>query len=104
MHCKFYLISGDLRNSTRFRKGEKRAQESSLDALYSLFMAAPDHADRFVSDSLPNLRGILKEEGKAEGVYEKALDLLLEIVKQSPHAVIIKSGIVVDIVKWLRQV
>jgi hypothetical protein len=93
-----------LHNSTRSRNGEKRAQQSSLDALYSLFMAAPDHADRLVSDSLPNLRDILRQEGQVLDVYGKALYLLLEIVKQSPHFVIIKSGIVVDFVRWLRQV
>ena len=65
-------------------------------------MAAPDHADRLVSDSLPNLRGILRQEGQVVEVYKKALHLLLEIVKQSPHSVIIKSKIVVDLVGWLR--
>jgi hypothetical protein len=67
-------------------------------------MAAPDNADRLVRDSLPNLRGILRQEGQIVGVYEKALCLLLEIVRQSPHSAIIKSGIVVDLVRWLRQV
>jgi hypothetical protein len=67
-------------------------------------MAAPDHADRLVSDSLPNLREILREEGQVLGVYEDSLYLLLEIVKQLPHPVIIKSDIVVDLVRWLRQV
>ena len=81
-----------------------RAQQSSLDALYSLFMAAPDHADRLVIDSLPNLRDILRQDGLVVDVYEKALYLLLEIVKQSPHSVIIRSEIVVDFVRWLRQV
>ena len=93
-----------MHNSTRSRNGEKRAQQSSLDALYSLFMAAPDHADRLVIDSLPNLRDILRQEGQVVDVYEKALYLLLEIVRQSPQSVIIRSGIVVDFVKWLRQV
>ena len=87
----------------RLGTAKKRAQQSSLDALYSLFTAAPDHADRLVRDSLPNLRGILRQEGQVVGVYEKALRLL-EIVRQSPHSVIIKSGIVVDLVGWLRQV
>jgi hypothetical protein len=67
-------------------------------------MAAPDHADRLVSDSLPNLREILREEGQVLSVYEDSLYLLLEIVKQLPHPVIIKSDIVVDLVRWLRQV
>ena len=67
-------------------------------------MAAPDHADRLVSDSLPNLRDILRQEGQVVGVYEKALCLLVEIVKQSPHSVVIKSDIVVYLVMWLRQV
>ena len=93
-----------MRNSTGLRNGEKRAQQSSLDALYSLFMAAPDHADRLVSDSLPNLRDILRQEGQVVGVYQNAFYLLLEIVKQSPHSVIIKSDIVVVLVGWLRQV
>ena len=93
-----------MHNSTRSRNGEKGAQQSSLDALYSLFMAAPDYADRLVRDSLPNLRDILRQEGQVVGVYGKALCLLLEIVKQSPHSAIIKSHIVVDLVKWLRKV
>ena len=93
-----------MHNSTRSRNGEKGAQQSSLDALHSLFMAAPDHADRLVSDSLSSLRDILKQEGQAVGVYEKALCLLLEMVKHSSHSVIIKSDIVVNLVKWLRQV
>ena len=67
-------------------------------------MAAPDHADRLVSDSLFNLRDILRQEGQVVAVYEKALLFLLEIVKQSSHSVIIKSDIVVNLVKWLRQV
>ena len=67
-------------------------------------MAAPDYADRLVSDSLPNLCDILALEGEVVGVYERALYLLLEIVKQSPHSAIIKSGIVIELVNWLRQV
>lgn len=89
-----------MRNSARPRNGEKGA--SGLDALYSLFMAAPDCADRLVSDSLHNLRDILRREGQVVGVYQKALRLLLEIVKQSTQSVIIKSDIVVDLVGWLR--
>ena len=90
--------------STSFRNGENGAQQSSLDALYSLFMTAPDHADSLVSDSLPNLCNILRQEDHVLGVYERALYLLLEVVKRSPHSAIIKSDIVVDLVKWLRQV
>ena len=103
-HCKLYFYFWGLHNSIRSRNGEMRAQQSSLDALYSLFMAAPDHADRLVIDSLPNLRDILRQDGLVVDVYEKALYLLLEIVKQSPHSVIIRSDIVVDFVRWLRQV
>jgi len=43
----------------------------------------------------------LRREGQVVGIYQKALRLLLEIVKQSPHSVIIKSDIVVDLVGWL---
>ena len=93
-----------MHNSTRSRKGEKGAQQSGLDALYSLFMAAPDHADRLVSDSLPNLREILRQEGRVVAVYKKALCLLLEMVKQQFHSEIIESDIVADLVKWSRQV
>ena len=67
-------------------------------------MTAPDRSDRLVSDSLPNLRDILRQEGQGVDIYEKTLCLLLEIVKQSSHSVIVKSNIVVDLVKWLRQV
>ena len=57
-----------------------------------------------ISVSLPILRDILRQEGQDEGVYEKTLSALLEIVQQSPpsHYAIIKSGIVVDLVRWLR--
>ena len=67
-------------------------------------MTAPDRSDRLVSDSLPNLRDILRQEGQAVDIYEKTLGLLLEIVKQSSHSVIIKSNIVADLVEWLKQV
>ena len=67
-------------------------------------MAAPDHADRLVSDSLPNLREILRQEGRVVAVYKKALCLLLEMVKQQFHSEIIESDIVADLVKWSRQV
>ena len=93
-----------MQNSTKSRKGEKGTQLSSLDALYSLFIAAPDYADRLVSESLPSLRDILRQEGQVVDVYEKTLCLLLEMSKQSPHSAIIKSGIVADLVRWLRQV
>lgn len=66
-------------------------------------MAAPNHADRLASDSLLNLRDILKQEGRLVAVYEKALCLLLEIVKQF-YFKIIESDIVADLVRWLRQV
>ena len=93
-----------MHNSTRSRNCEKGAQRSSIDALYSLFtMAAPNHADRLASDSLLNLRDILKQEGRLVAVYEKALCLLLEIVKQF-YFKIIESDIVADLVRWLRQV
>ena len=88
------------------RKGPGKVAQlstSSLDALYSQFMAAPD-STRLVTESLPRLRGILRWEGQDVDLYEKTLRLLLEIVKQSPHSAIIKSGIVVDLVRWLRQV
>ena len=65
-------------------------------------MAAPDHADRLVKDSLPTLCDILKQEDQFLGVYIKALHLLLEIVRQSSHTVVIESGIVEDLVRWLR--
>ena len=69
-------------------------------------MAAPDHNDRLVSDSLSNLCDILIKEGQVVGVYEKALFLVLEMVKHSSHSVIIKSDsdIMVNLVKCLRQV
>jgi hypothetical protein len=84
------------------RHGEKAAQQSSLDALYSLFMAAPNHADRLVTDSLKALCHILEKEGQVLGVYFNALRLLVQIVKQSSHSPVIESGIVDDIVRWLR--
>ena len=64
-------------------------------------MAAPDHADRLVTDSLPTLCDILKKEDGVLGVYVKSLCLLCEIVKSS-HSAVVKSGIVVDLVRRLR--
>ena len=92
----------DFRHSIGLRHGESEAQQSSLDALYSLFMAAPNHADRLVTDSMEALCAILEKEGQVLGVYVNALRLLVEIVKQSDHTPVIESGIVVDLVKWLR--
>ena len=90
-------------------KGEKSAQLSSLDELYSffkLFLTAPNsgYLRLLISESLPSLRDILRQEGQVVDVYEKTLCLLLEMSKQSPHSAIIKSGIVADLVRWLRQV
>lgn len=65
-------------------------------------MAAPDHADRLVADSLPALRDILQVEGQVLDIYVKALYLLLSIVKESVHSRVIKSGIVDDLVHWIR--
>jgi hypothetical protein len=65
-------------------------------------MGAPHHADRLVTDSMEALCVILKKEGQVSGVYVGALRLLVEIVKQSGYAPVIESGIVVDLVKWLR--
>ena len=90
-----------MRNSS---KGEKGAQESSLEALCTLFMAAPDHAGPLVEDSLPSLRIILREEDVALGVHLRAFRLLLKIVKHSPHSPVIHSGIVAHVVRWLRCV
>ena len=91
-----------MRSSTEPRNGEKSAQQSSLDALVSLFKAAPDHAGRLVADSLPALCDIFEQEGEVLGVYVSAFGLLLEIVQQSPHTPVIKSDILVDLVRWLR--
>ncbi|KIJ99822.1 hypothetical protein K443DRAFT_679654 [Laccaria amethystina LaAM-08-1] len=50
--------SGSIMNEGigEYLEGEEGAQESSLEALCTLFMAAPDHAGRLVEDSLPSLR------------------------------------------------
>ena len=87
-----------------FSVGEKGAQESSLEALCTLFMAAPDHAGRLVEDSLPSLRIILREEDVALGVHLRAFRLLLRIVQRSPHSPVIDSGIIAHVVGWLRCV
>jgi hypothetical protein len=85
-------------------KGEKGAQESSLDALCALFQAAPDHAERLVKDSLPALRDVLGKEDLALGVHRKAFNLLFKIVQQSPHSPVVNSGIIAYVVRWLRSV
>lgn len=85
-----------------FSNGEKGAQQSSLRALYTLFMAAPDHAEQLVKDSLPALCDILEQEDLFLAVYTSSFRLLTEIVKQSPHSAIIESGIVEYLVRWSR--
>ena len=92
-------------------KGEKSAQLSSLDELYSffkLFLTAPNsgYLQLLISKSLSSLCDILKQEGQDVCIYEKTISLLLVIVQQPPpsHSAIVKSGIVVDLVRWLRQV
>ena len=91
-----------MRNSTEPRNGEKGAQKSSLDALYSLFRAAPDSADRLVTEALPGLRDIFEDEGQALDVCFSALNLLLEIVLQSSHSPVIENCILDCLVRWLR--
>jgi len=97
-----FSFSQRLANEYPYSNGEKGAQQSSLRALYTLFMVAPDHAEQLVEDSLPALRDILEQEDLSLGVYTSAFRLLTEIVKQSPHSTIIKSGIVVYLVRWSR--
>jgi hypothetical protein len=65
-------------------------------------MVAPDHAQQLVEDSLPDLCKILEQEDLSLEVHRSAFRLLTEIVKQSPHSTIIKSGIVVNFVRWSR--
>ncbi|KDR80999.1 hypothetical protein GALMADRAFT_222596 [Galerina marginata CBS 339.88] len=81
--------------------GGRGTQQESLHALCTLFLAAPDHAERLVTESLPALCDILDSEGLVIEVYNESLHLLHEIVQQSPHPPIIKSGIVLYMVKWL---
>ncbi|RDB26380.1 hypothetical protein Hypma_006519 [Hypsizygus marmoreus] len=81
--------------------GEKGAQQYSLDALYVLFLAAPDHAERLVTDSLPALCHILHHDDLSLVVYTSALRLLLEVARQSSHTTIIESGMAEHLVKWL---
>lgn len=91
-----------MRNSTEPRNGEKGAQKSSLDALYALFMAAPDQASRLVTEALPALCDIFDDDGQVLNVCVSALSLLLEIVQQSSLTPVIESGILVNLVRWLR--
>ena len=65
-------------------------------------MAAPDQADRLITESLIALCVILKNEGQVVGVYVNAFRLLFQIVKQSHHYPVIESGVVGNLVKWLR--
>lgn len=73
--------------------GEKEARQSSLRALYSLFMAAPDHADRH--RLLPRPAQHLGSRRPGFRRICRALRLLIEIVEQSPHSMVIESGIVI---------
>lgn len=84
------------------RNGEKGAQHASLHALSTLFLTAPDHADRLVQDCLPALCDILEDNQLSLDVYTSALDLLTEITMQSSHSLIIECGIVAYLVVWLR--
>ncbi|KAG6832805.1 hypothetical protein H0H92_009424 [Tricholoma furcatifolium] len=81
--------------------GEKGAQQSSLQALFSLFTAAPDYAEQLVVDCLPALQNLLKEDDLSLPIYFGALRLLAEITHKSFHSAIVESGIVGDLVRWL---
>jgi len=83
--------------------GETAAQRPSIDALASLFLAAPDHADRLVRECLPALHDILADVHRSSDVYTSALSFLAEITNKTAHSLlIINSGIVEAVVQWLR--
>jgi len=83
--------------------GEKDAQHASVNALATLFSAAPDHADQLVSDSLPALRVILEDIHRSVEVHFSSLGLLANITQHSPwHRIIIDSEIIPSLIVWLR--
>jgi hypothetical protein len=82
--------------------GEKGAQQASIHALSTLFLAAPDHADQLVSDCLPALCDILEDVHRSLEVYIESLALLTDIARRSPHSIIIDSGVIRYLIEWLR--
>jgi hypothetical protein len=97
-----HLASINIDSKLRFRNGEKGAQHASIHALATLFLAAPDHADQLVLDSLPALCDILEDVYRSLEVYTGSLGLLTDIARQSPHSMIIESGITGSLIEWLR--
>ena len=65
-------------------------------------MAAPDHANQLVSDSLPALCEIMMDVHRSLEVYAISLSYLKKIVEQSSHSTIIESPIISCLIKWLR--
>ncbi|KDR76392.1 hypothetical protein GALMADRAFT_140093 [Galerina marginata CBS 339.88] len=82
--------------------GEHSSHRSAIMALSTLFLAAPDHADRLVADSLPALCHILEDLNRTIYVYEAALRFLSEVVHRFPHLVIIESGIMQHVTPWIN--
>jgi hypothetical protein len=88
---------------TKCSRGETAAQRPSIDALVSLLLAAPDHADRLVRECLPALHDILADVHRSSDVYASALSLLGEITNTAAYSLsIIGSGIIEIVVQWLR--
>lgn len=88
---------------TKCSQGETAAQRPSIDALASLLLAAPDHADRLVRECLPALHDILADAHRSSDVYASTLSLLVEITNTAAHSsLIIESGVIEAVVQWLR--
>ena len=96
------LVAFLIDSTSSSRNGEKGAQHASIHALATLFSAAPDHADQLVTDSLPALCDILEDVHRSLEVYAGSLSLLTDIARQSPHSIIIESGIISCLIEWLR--
>ena len=85
-----------------YSNGESNSQPAAILALLALFSAAPDHADRLVAESLPNLCRILGDPDRTIYVYDAALRFLSEMVNRSPHRIIIESGIMKHVTSWIK--
>ncbi|KAF8337678.1 armadillo-type protein [Amanita rubescens] len=88
-----------LSNGSAFRSG--RIMEEGIGSSLA-WVAAPDHANQLVSDSLPAVCDILEDFHRSLDVHFSSLRLLTDIAQHSPwHRFIIDSGIIAALVMWL---
>ena len=67
-----------------------------------MYLNAPDHAEQLVEDCLPTLCEILEDVHCTVAESTSALCFLKEITLRTLHPAIIRSGIVKNLIPWLK--